>query len=217
MHRLLLLFSLVPLLVAIILRKLNGDRILRREGKQLLNLPAEKTARKMLDSMGCKQVDIKQKKSLWSTGAATQKHLELPDFTKNKNHPGTVESHALAALRVGIFLLAQREPSLAARRDWALRFGHVFPVFTVIVTVFALVVGKLPPVWGLSIIVGSLGIAACAQVLALACELRAATLASVVLEKKRIFARLSEEEAVVTATRAQAWRAIVPGLLARLM
>ena len=217
-HRFLLLVSLIPLLAAIILRKLNADRILRRDGQQLLHHPADGTARKMLDSMGHEKVKLVQKQSLWPvTGDAAQKSVQLPDMSKKRNHPALVETHGLAALRAGIFLLSQREPAVTAKRDWALRFGHVFPIFTTIVVIFAFAVGKLPVLWGLSIVVGSLGIASCAQVLALACERRAATLAAVVIEKKRIFPRLSEEEAVITAARAQAWRAIVPGFLSRLM
>ncbi len=218
MHRVILLLSIIPLLVAIILRRFNGDRILRRDGQELLTKPAEDTARRMLDAMGHENIELLQSKSPWAVlGSSSDKAVELPDYTKGKRHPGTVESHAHAALRVGVFLLSQREPTLTGKREWALRFGHVFPVFTVICVIFALAVGKLPALWGLSIIVGSLGLAACAQALTLACELRAATLASVVLEKKRIFPRLSEEELLVPAIRAQAWRAIVPGLLARLM
>ena len=218
MHRFILPFALIPIVAAIILRKLNGDRILRSAGQQLLNHPADGTARKMLDSMGHKKVKLVHKQSLWaSTGDATRKRVQLPEFTAKKNHPALVETHGLAALRAGIFLLAQREPALVAKRDWALRFGHVFPIFTTIVVVFALVVGKLPSMLGLSIVVASLGVATCAQVLALVCERKAATLAIVVLEKKRIFPRLSEEEAVIEAVRAQAWRSIVPGFIARLM
>lgn len=218
MHRVILFLSLIPLLAAIILRRFNGDRILRRDGQELLTTPAEQTARKMLNAMGHENVELKHARSPWAIlGSSSKSVIELPDYTRGKRHPGTVESHAHAALCVAVFLLSEREPQLAGKRVWALRFGHVFPVFTVICVVFALVVGKLPALWGLSIIVGSLGLAACAQVLTLACELRAATLASVVLEKKRIFPRFSDEEIVVPAIRAQAWRAIVPGLLARLM
>ena len=218
MYRLLLLLSLLPLLAAIILRRFNADRILRKQGQKLLTKPAEDTARKMLDSMGCEKIELRKKKSLWShLNPPSDTYVELPNFTKGKRHPGTVESHASAALQIGIFLLGQREPSAIAKRAWAIRFGHVFPTFATIVTVFAIAVGKLPTLWGLSAIIGSLGLAACAQTLALACELRAATLASVVLDKKRIFHRLSEEELVTTAIRAQAWKSIVPGLLSRFM
>lgn len=219
MHRLILLLSIIPLLAAIILRRLNADRILRRDGQLPLSKPAGDTARKMLDAMGHQQTKLRQRKSPWSVPgrSAPSSHVELPDFARGKSNPATVESHALAALRVGIFLLAQREPALAAKRTWALRFGHVFPVFTAIVLVFAILVGKLPVLLALSILAASLGLATCAQTLALACELRAANLATAVLEKKRILPRLADEERVTTATRAQAWRAIVPGLLARLM
>jgi len=68
-----------------------------------------------------------------------------------------------------------------------------------------------------SIVMASLGLAACAQILTVTTNIKAAGLASVVLEKKRIYPRLSDEESVVAATRAWAWHSIVPGLISRLM
>lgn len=216
MQRFLIFISLMPLLAAIVLRKFNADRVLLREKDIRIGFRADITARKMFDLMDCPDVEIRQGRLSWfgATGLGKD-HILLPDFVKGGIAEHGAEAHGRAALQVGLFLLADREPELVARRSWALRFGHVFPIFTAIVTVFALVVGKVPAFWGLSVVLGSFGIAACSQVLALACERRAATLASVIIEKKRIFSRLSEEEAVIAATRALAWRAIVPGILAR--
>ncbi|MCP5538227.1 MAG: zinc metallopeptidase [Akkermansiaceae bacterium] len=215
MHRLLILLSLLPLLAALILRKLNADRVLTVSRKTRLNSKGETLARKMLDSMGHQQVEIKTTKRAWAGAAVTGEHwLSLP---ANPAAGSSAADHGLVALRVGLYLTSLRDPKALGRRRWALRFGHVFPIFTVIVCVFGLAVAKLPPLWALGVVMGSLGLAACAQALTLTTELQAATLATVVLEKKRTLPRLSDEEAVVAATRAWAWHGIVPGLLSRLM
>ena len=214
MHRLLLILSLFPLLAALVLRKLYADRVLRETRKTQLSIPAGELARKMLDALGHESTEVKSTKRAWAGAAVTGKNwLCLPTGVAE----GTCASdHGRAALRVGLYLVSLRNPAAIARRRWALRFGHVFPVFTTIVVVFAMFV-RLPPVWGLSVILASFALAACAQTLTVVAELQAAAMANVLLEKKRILPRLSDEEAVSAATRAWAWHATVPGLLSRLM
>lgn len=215
MHRLLLFVSLLPLLAALILRKLNADRVLRvARGRQLHLKPAD-LARRMLDSAGHQEVDVRTVRRVWAGGATTGGDwISLPAASAAGD---SAADHGVAALRVGLYLLSRRNPVALARRRWATRFGHVFPIFTAIVVVFAVAVAKLPMFWGLSIVVGSLGLAACAQILTLTTELQSAALACLLLEKKRTLPRLSDEEAVVAATRAWAWHSIVPGLLSRFM
>jgi len=169
----------------------------------------------MLDSVSQKQVEIKTPSRRWTA---------LPDIGSQWMilHPDTASgvsasSHGRAALQVGLYLLSQRDPKVMARRRWAIRFGHVFPVFTTVVMTFALVVGRLHAVWALAVIMASCALAACAQLLTITAERQAADLACVVLEKKRTLPRLSDEEAVVSATRAWAWRSCLPGILSRLV
>jgi hypothetical protein len=214
MHRLLLILSLLPLLAALILRKLNADKALRLARETRLQITAGELARKMLDSMGHEGVELKTRKRAW-VGADVIGDGWLSLQTAMAESV-TAHAHGRAALRVGLYLVSLRNPAAISRRRWALRFGHVFPIFTTLVVVFALMV-KLPALWALSIVVASLGLATCAQVLTVVAELQAAAMACVLLEKKRTFPRLSDEEAVVAATRAWAWYAIVPGLLSRLM
>jgi len=215
MHRFLLLASLLPLLVAIVLRKVHADRALRVAYDSELYTTAGDLARGMLAAAGNEAVDIRTRKRVWAAASVTgDGWLALPA----KVAQGASAADAgMAALRVGLYLLSQRNPAAVARRQWALRFGHVFPVFTLVVCVFAMLVGKLPLLWALSILFASLGIACCAQALAVAADRQAAVLAVVLLEKKRVLHRLTEEEAVVAATRAWAWRDAVPGLVSRLM
>ena len=215
MHRLLLFFALLPLLAALILRKLNADRVLRLSREIQLHMKGEDLARKMLDSMGYEKVEIKTTKRAWAGAAILgDDWLSIPAKPADGN---SAADHGQAALRVGLYLTSLRNPSAIARRRWAMRFGHVFPVFTTIVCVFGLAVGRLPGLWAFSIVLASLGLAACAQIMTLTAELQSLAIATVVLEKKRTLPRLTEEEAVVAATRAWAWYSIVPGLLSRLM
>ncbi|MBT8043630.1 MAG: zinc metallopeptidase, partial [Verrucomicrobiae bacterium] len=193
MHRLLLFLSLIPLLVALVLRKLNADRVLRLARETRLQITGEKLARKMLDSTGHQDVEINTTKRRWAGAAVIgEDWISLP--TDHANGKSAYD-HGQAALRVGLFLISLRGQSAISRRRWALRFGHVFPIFTTIVCIFGLVVAKLPALWVLSVVMGALGLAACAQILTVSTNMQAAALAAVVLEKKRTLPRLSEEEA----------------------
>lgn len=219
MHRLLLLFALLPLLAALILRKFKADRALNVARKTHLHLKPEDLARSMLDSAGCQDIELKTKKRVWAGAAILgDGWLCLPQSkTTTSEDKMSAHAHGQVALRVGLYLLSQRNPAAIDRRQWALRFGQVIPIFTTMVVVFGLAVAKIPTLWGLSIIVASLGLATCAQIFTVVAELQAASMACMILEKKRNLPRLSEEEAVVASTRAWAWYGIVPGVLSRLM
>ena len=215
MHRLLLFLSLLPLLAALVMRKLNADRVLKLSRDRDLSGDGAALAKRMLSSMGHENTELQIKKREWAGAAANgDGWLSItPQLASGKS----VADHGQVALRVGLYFLALRDPKSVARRRWALRFGHAFPIFTLVVCVFALLVGKLPVMWLVSIAMASLGIAACAQILTLTTNLQASAMAAVVLEKKRIYPRLSDEELVVASTRAWAWHSIVPGLISRLL
>lgn len=216
MRRLLMITSLLCLLTAIILRKLNADRGIKKAEKEKLVGVAGKMTRKMLDVMGHDQVDVqevKQNSRGWADADVVgETYLRLPKETID-NH--SAYAHGLAALRVGLYLLSLRDPQAIARRRWAIRFGHVFPIFTTLVVVFALAVAKMPFVWGLGVVMASLAAATVVQIVAVQTDKQAAELACVVLEKKRIFPRVSEEESVIPAVKALAWRGVLPGVLDR--
>lgn len=214
MHRVLLIPSLLPLLAAVLLRKYNADRVLNQARRTPLGLTGRELAEKMLASLGHADVEIRTPRRRWSAAPDTGGGwLALPpEATSGEN----ARAHGRAALAVGLHLLARRDPRALARRAWALRFGHVFPIFVTLVTVFALAVARLGFTWGLAAVLASCGLATLAQLLTLATERQAAELACVVLEKKRLLPRDDDEEAVTTATRAWAWHSILPGILARL-
>ncbi len=213
MHRILLLFALFTLAVAVVLRKLNADRVLHGLKDVRLSSSAGDAARKMLDSVKQNEVEVRAPKRHWAAAADLgSKWLVLASESADGL---SARAHGQAALQVGLYLLSLRDPKALARRRWAIRFGHVFPIFSLIVVIFALIAARLAGLWGLGIIMASCGIAVCAQILVLSTERRASALVAVVLEKKHIYPRLSDEESVVASARAHAWRSILPGIFAR--
>jgi len=216
MRRFLILISLLCLLTAVIFRKLNADRTLKKSQKEKLVGVAGGMTRSMLDAMGGGQVEVQESEKIshgWAgADVVGEKWLRLPKETL-ENH--SAYAHGQAALRAGLYFLLLRDPQAIARRRWAIRFGHVFPIFTTLVVVFALAVAKLPFGWGMGVVMASLAVATVVQMMTVQTERQAAELACVVLEKKRIFPRLGEEESVIAATKALAWRGILPGILDR--
>ncbi len=217
MRRLLIFISLLVLLSALVLRKVYADRALRKARKIKLGISAEETARKMLVSIRHDKVKIEvttRSTRVWAgTDIIGKRWLRLPtEVAKGQS----AHAHGQAALRVGLYLLSLQDPKALDRRRWALRFGHVFPIFTLMVSAFAVVSAKAYLGWILAIVLSSLALAALAQILTVNVERQASELACVVLEKKRIFHRLSDEEEVVAATRAWSWFGILPGILSRL-
>lgn len=217
MHRLFIFFPLLILLAALVLRKVNADRALRVARGKTVGSTAHDLAKSMLNALGHQGVKIEvtnRASRVWAgTDVIGKKWLRLPTEAAESR---SAYAHGQVALRVGLYLLSLRDPKALERRRWALRFGHVFPIFTLIVAVFGVLVAKIHFGWVLAIVLTSLALAACAQVLTVNAERQAAELACVVLEKKRILPRLSDEEVVVAATRAWSWVGVLPGILARL-
>ncbi|MGB0993787.1 MAG: zinc metallopeptidase [Akkermansiaceae bacterium] len=215
MHRLLFLLSLPPLLLAVILRKINADRILKETSTSQLSRNAAQLAEDMLDAAKEHNAKVQVARPSWIGNLPTGKNrLTLtPVVAAEKN--GSALGYA--ALHVGLLLLDKHNPSTLAKLRWATRFGHVFPIFTTIVAIFAIAVAKLPPLMGIGVIAASLALATLAQILSVIAKLQAAELATVLLEKSRLIPRLSDEEAVTAATRAWAWHAVLPGIISRLV
>lgn len=216
MHRLILLFSLLVLLAGLVLRKFNADRGLRKAKGHKLPSQAGGVARKMLDSIKHDQVKLEVTTRVtreWAGSDIVGKNwLRLPKETAEGR---SAYAHGKAALCVGLYLLSLHDPKAMARRRWALRFGHVFPIFTMMVVAMAIFV-RMPIGWVFAVVSCSLALATCAQILTLNVERQASELACVVLENKRVLPRLADEEAVVAATRAWSWYGVLPGILARI-
>ena len=124
---------------------------------------------------------------------------------------------AEVALMCGEALVAWREPDLMKWRQWALRFGWAFPAFTTLVMVFAVVVGKLPAMWAITIAVAALGLASGMLIATLAVERQAAGLAARLVDEAGALPRMADGELVGRACKALAYRRVIPGSIEWLM
>jgi Zn-dependent membrane protease YugP len=216
MRRFFIFISLLFLLMAIAMRKWHADRVLFKARKVRLAGTAYDFARKMLDELGHHEVVIEvTPRSFRDWAGADVFGKQTIRISEEMAKNQSAYAHGRAAILVGLYLLSLRDPKSMDRRRWAIRFGHVFPIFTTMVIVFAVVVAKMPLGWGIAGVLVSLALAAGAQMLTLQTERQAAELACVVIEKKRIFPRLSEEEDVLASVRAWSWNGLLPGILAR--
>ena len=136
----------------------------------------------MLHKLELDHIEIKSTKRIWIGNAQVgDDWINLPaDISVMSN----AYAHGQATLHLGLLLLLQRDPVVIKRRNWAVRFGYVFPIFVVIILVFACAVAKLQILWAITALMLALSIASCTQLLTLMANLQAVDLASVVLEKK---------------------------------
>ena len=213
MHRAIILLSLLPILASLLTRRFFADRVLKSSSNYETSLAPLDLAEKMLLAAGHKDIKITISNSNLQSDVKG-KSIYLPaKLTKSD----TALTNGKAALAVGLYLLSIKRPKLLAQRQWAIRLGYVLPVFVFIIVIFAVVLAKLPTIWILSIIIGSISVSCVAQLYVIIADRQAAELAEIILNKRHIFARSHEKEAVIHSVRAWSWHGIVPGLLAKFM
>lgn len=108
---------------------------------------------------------------------------------------------------------AAEDPSAAKSRDKARRFGIIAPPFAVVITTFAIIVGKLHILGAFSIVLASIALAAVFTSLTLAVELRAVAFTANRLRKAGTFRDRDDEDAVVRCAIAHAWHQSLPPVL----
>ena len=215
MHRAIILLSLLPILASLLTRRFFSDRILKSSSNYETSIAPLDLAEKMLLAAGHEDIKVTISKSNSNLQSDIKgKSISLPaKLTKSD----TALTNGKAALIVGLYLLSIKQPKLLAQRQWAIRLGYVLPVFVLIIVIFAVVLAKLPMIWILSVIIGSISISCVAQLYVFIADRQAAVLAEIILNKRNIFTRSHEKEAVILSIRAWSWHGIVPGLLAKFM
>lgn len=116
---------------------------------------------------------------------------------------------AEAAWLVAFNILAQRSPESVKKRERALFMGKVVPLFALVVALMAVVAMKQP----LHALAGFLLLCLMVQIpvlTTLSVDLEAAKLARKLIESRRVFSRLGDEEKVLAALRYVGWRRILP-------
>lgn len=213
MPRLILLISLVPTILAIVVRKFFCDRGVRNAGDAETSRTGRELAEFLLERAGiAKKVELEIKRR-------AEVKAEPPKLilTKHLAEARNVIALGEVALLCGHALVATKNPDLLKWRQWAVKFSWAFPVFTLVVLVFAVVVAKVPPMWGIAGTAGALGLGSAMSLASVQIESQAANMMATLIDDTRIFPRLRESEAVVLACKSLAFRQAVPGAIEWLM
>lgn len=103
-----------------------------------------------------------------------------------------------------------REPKAAASREGTRRFGMAVPPLAAMCAILGLIVGRIPAAGAIAIFLGAIAFAAIIAYLGIAPELKAIISTSRRLRETRIFPRRDDEDAVIEAANALAWKEAAP-------
>ncbi|MFP6865053.1 MAG: zinc metallopeptidase, partial [Roseibacillus sp.] len=179
MAKLILLISLVPTILAIVVRKFFCDRGLRSAGDAETSRTGRELATMLLEKAGLSEkveVLVKRRPEVKVEPAKLilSKHLEE---AKNVIALGEV------ALLCGHALVAVKNPELLKWRQWAVKFSWAFPVFTLVILVFAIVVARMPPGWGISVAAAALGLGSGMSLASLQIEIQGARMMATIVDE----------------------------------
>lgn len=212
MARLILLVSLIPVVISIVIRKFFCDRGVRTAGDAETSRTGRELAALLLEKAGiADKVELSEKRK-----AEVKTEPARLILSKHLAEARNVLALGEVALLCGHAVVAVRNPELLKWRQWAVKFSWAFPVFTVVVVVFAVVVAKLWG-WALAIVMAALGLGSVMTLASLQIEIQAAQLMAALIDESRVFPRLRESEKVALACKALAYRQAVPGALEWLM
>ncbi len=208
-----LLISLVPTILAIVVRKFFCDRGLRSAGDAETSRTGRELATMLLEKAGLSEkveVLVRRRPEVKVEPAKLI-------LTKHLAEAKNVIALGEVALLCGHALVAVKNPELLKWRQWAVKFTWAFPVFTLVILVFAVVVAKIPAFCGITGTAAALGLGSGMALASLQIEIQAARMMATIVDESRIFPRLKESEAVALACKSLAYRQAVPGALEWLM
>lgn len=183
MFRLLLIFSIIPLAIALAARWWFGVRVLALDGGR----PCRCDLSRWFPPPGDTAVVHRAEESADEFG----RQLRLK---------------ALAEWQ-------ERDPRAAASRDKTLRFGTAVPPLSGGVAVLAVIVGKIPMLGALAILLAATALATVMSVLVLVPELTAIARTARKMRDAHHFPRRDDEDAVIRCATAHAWNAALPPIL----
>lgn len=204
MVRNLILLGLLPVVIGIAMRKWFGERVLHPYLAGVTQLSGRSFIARLSAGAG------------WDVEVAEGKRSRLSaegDLTLSRE---LAEEHGLiplaeAGLLFGLALLGRSQPELLKWRAWALKFSWAFPAFTLLVVIFAALVGNFR--WALPIAALGMGAGTCVGFLAAWVEWQAAGLTGKLLKERAIIAREDDRIAIAKSMRGLAARRCVPGML----
>lgn len=105
---------------------------------------------------------------------------------------------------------ATRDPKAAASREGTRRFGMAVPPLSLLIAVLAIIVGKIPVTGAIAIFLLAIAFAVVLSYLSIAPELKAILTTSRRLRDSGVFFRRDDEDAVIEAAAALAWKEGAP-------
>lgn len=208
LNKIILIFSLLPILAGLAARYFFYERIMRKLGHGAVSLDAREVARRILKKGGADDVVILEKRNPFLP--VSPKYLIL---SKKMATSRQAKDVAEAAHLAGLVLMARREARIVAWRVSAVKFGWSFPAFSIIALVFAVFVRTIPVWWALALIALACAFATISLWLTLSVERNSAQMTARLLAESPILPRREEGEHLALLCRAQAWKRIVPGIL----
>lgn len=103
-----------------------------------------------------------------------------------------------------------RDPKAAASREGARRFGMAVPPLSLMIAILAIIVGKIPVTGAIAIFLLAIAFSVIISYLSIAPELNAILITSRRLRDTSVFHRRDEEDAVIAAANALAWKEAAP-------
>jgi hypothetical protein len=183
MFRFILLLSLLPIAAAMIARWWFGLRVLADDGKQNCRCDLAQ----WMPPPGDEAVIHRAEKSAAEFG----RELRLKALAEWREH----------------------DPKAAAAREGTRRFGRAVPPLSVMVAVFALLVGKIPLAGVMAIVACACAVAAALGLLTLPQELQAIARSAHNMRQQKSFPKEDDEESVIRCAIAHAWDETVPPVL----
>ncbi|MEP2776237.1 MAG: hypothetical protein ABJQ29_06895 [Luteolibacter sp.] len=180
MHKFLILIAALPIIIAFLLRWWFGIRVLTSTGKRQCTCNLAKWE----ETFG--------KETLPPAATADAK------------------VHAELLLKATLADWKTRDPKAAANREGIRRFGMAVPPLSAMCVILAVIVMKINPLMAISIFLLGIAFAAVIAYLGIAPELRALIITSRRLRDTRIYPRRDDEDAVIEAATALAWKDAAP-------
>lgn len=148
--RLALFLSLLPLLAAIIIKKLGSSPSSGILTGKHAQIPLDTLCKTLLPATPLEfsgdQIQVK----------GNQLHLPASQASST-----TLSTHAQALPLIGLFLLAKGKPHWADRHKALLRFDQLFTVFSLLTILLGSLARAIPPYFALTLAISTLGIVAC--------------------------------------------------------
>lgn len=180
MPKLLIILAVIPIVAAFVIRWWYGIRVLASASRTRCTCDLD----------------------LWENRLGPV-HLP-PDRT------GDARQHGALLRAAALEEWQQRDPKASKSREGARRFGMAVPPLALMVAILAMLVGRMNPFYLLPAFLLAIAVSVIISYLSITAELNAILITSRRLRETRIYRRRDDEDAVIEAANALAWKEAAP-------